>query len=132
MAIQENKVVRLKKTFLSDLDSWHKVLEEESSSWVKSVVSHFDLNMDIVFGSDPGKSVSYLIQNKFFIDFNIKDGSIKISKDGHVVGEWKNISVKTSLDDDGSPFSKISVDAWSVKDKTNSNRHHNEQKNPSP
>lgn len=121
-------MVRLKKIFLSDLESWNKVLEEESSNWVKSVVSHFDLDLKIVFGPDSGKAVSYLIQNKFFIDYTIKDGSIRISKNGQVVGEWKNVLVKTSIDEDRSPFAQISVDVWSVKDKTNNNRHQNEQK----
>lgn len=110
---------RLKKVFLSDLDSWNKVLEEESSNWVRSVIRHIGLDQDIVFGKDPGKAVSYLVQNKTFIDFDIKNSSIRISKDGQTIGEWKDIIVKTKVED-GSPFAEISVDVWSVKDKPQS------------
>lgn len=110
---------RLKKVFLSDLDSWNKVLEEESSNWVRSVIKHIGLDQDIVFGKDPGKAVSYLVQNKTFIDFDIKNSSIRISKDGQTIGEWKDIIVKTKVED-GSPFAEISVDVWSVKDKPQS------------
>ena len=110
---------RLKKVFLSDLDSWNKVLEEESSNWVRSVIKHIGLDQDIVFGKDPGKAVSYLVQNKTFLDFNIKNSSIRISKDGQTIGEWKDIIVKTKVED-GSPFAEISVDVWSVKDKPQS------------
>jgi hypothetical protein len=112
-------VDRLKKVFLSDLDSWNKVLEEESSNWVRSVIKHIGLDQDIVFGKDPGKAVSYLVQNKTFIDFDIKNSSIRISKDGQTIGEWKDIIVKTKVED-GSPFAEISVDVWSVKDKPQS------------
>jgi len=112
-------VDRLKKVFLSDLDSWNKVLEEESSNWVRSVIKHIGLDQDIVFGKDPGKAVSYLVQNKTFLDFNIKNSSIRISKDGQTIGEWKDIIVKTKVED-GSPFAEISVDVWSVKDKPQS------------
>ena len=116
MAVQKNQVVRLKKIFLSDLDSWSKVIEEETSSWIKSVMSFVNLNNDIIFGKDPGSAVNYLIQNKVFIDQDLKNGSVRISKDGQTIGEWKSISVKTKVDDDGSPFAEISVDVWSVKD----------------
>lgn len=109
----------MKKVFLSDLDSWNKVLEEESSNWVRSVIKHIGLDQDIVFGKDPGKAVSYLVQNKTFIDFDIKNSSIRISKDGQTIGEWKDIIVKTKVED-GSPFAEISVDVWSVKDKPQS------------
>ena len=112
-------MVRLKKVFLSDLDSWNKVLEEESSNWVRAVITHIGLEENIVFHSDKGKAVSYLVQNKTFIDFDIKSSSIRISKDGKIIGEWKNISVKTKIED-GSPFAEISVDVWSVKDKIQS------------
>lgn len=111
----------LKKKLLSDLDSWNKTLEEESSEWIKSIIAFFNLDQSIVFGKDPGKAVSYLVQNKFFIDYNIKDGSIKVSKDGQTIGEWKSPSVKTKIDDDGSPFAEISVDVWSVIDKPHNN-----------
>jgi len=112
-------VVRLKKIFLSDLESWNKILNEESSEWVRSVIKHVGLDENIVFHNDKGKAVSYLIQNKTFIDFNIKNYSIRISKDGQTIGEWKDIIVKTKVED-GSPFAEISVDVWSVKDKTQS------------
>jgi hypothetical protein len=112
-------VDRLKKVFLSDLDSWNKVLDEESSNWVRSIIKHVGLDQDIVFGKDSGKAVSYLVQNKTFIDFNIKNSSIRISKDGQTIGEWKDIIVKTKVED-GSPFAEISVDVWSVKDKPQS------------
>ena len=116
MAIQKNKVDELKKKFLSDLDSWNKTLEDESSEWIKSIISFFEMDHSIVFGKDPGKAVNYLIQNKFFIDYNIKDRSIKVSKDDQMIGEWKNISIKTKIDEDGDPFAEISVDVWSVID----------------
>ena len=116
MAVQENQVVRLKKIFLSDLDAWSKVIEEETSSWIKSVMSFINLNNDIIFGKDPGSAVNYLIQNKVFIDQDLRSRSVRISKDGQTIGEWKSISVKTKVDDDGSPFAEISVDVWSVKD----------------
>ena len=106
----------MKKKFLSDLDSWNRTLEEESSEWIKSIIAFFKMDQSIVFGSDPGKAVNYLIQNKFFIDFNVKDKSIKVSKDGQTIGEWKNIIIKTKIDDDGNPFAEISVDVWSVTD----------------
>ena len=112
---------KLKKIFLSDLDSWNKTIEEESSSWVKSLISHFNLDESIVFGEDPGKATSYLIQNKFFIDFNIRKRSIKISKDGRMVGEWKEPIIKTKIDEEGLPFIEISVETWSVIDKPQSN-----------
>ncbi len=108
----------LKKKFLSDLDSWNKTIEEESSEWIKSLVNFFDLDQSIVFGKDPGKAVNYLIQNKFFIDFNIKNKSIRVSKDGQTIGEWKTPSVSTKIDEDGTPFAEISVDVWSVIDKS--------------
>jgi hypothetical protein len=107
----------LKKVFLSDLDSWNRVLDEETSSWIRSIILFYKLNPEIVFGKDPGKATSYLIQNKMFIDSNLKDGSIRVSKDGQIVGEWKNIIIKTKIDEDKSPFAEISVDIWSVKDK---------------
>ena len=109
-------MVRLKKKFLSDLDSWNKVLEEEASSWVKSVILFFELDSEIIFGKDSGRATSYLIQNKIFIDSDLRNGSIRISKDGQVVGEWRNIVIKTKIDEDGLPFAEISVDVWSVKD----------------
>jgi hypothetical protein len=112
-------VVRLKKIFLSDLESWNKVLDEESSEWVRSVIKHVGLDENIVFHNDKGRAVSYLVQNKTFIDFNIKNSSIKISKDGQTIGEWKDIIIKTKIED-GLPFAEISVDVWSVKDKIQS------------
>ena len=112
-------MVRLKKIFLSDLESWNKVLDEESSEWVRSVIKHVGLDENIVFHNDKGRAVSYLVQNKTFIDFNIKNSSIKISKDGQTIGEWKDIIIKTKIED-GLPFAEISVDVWSVKDKIQS------------
>jgi len=112
-------VVRLKKIFLSDLESWNKVLNEESSEWVRLVIKHVGLDENIVFHNDKGKAVSYLVQNKTFIDFNIGNSSIRISKDGQTIGEWKDIIIKTKIED-GSPFAEISVDVWSVKDKIQS------------
>lgn len=112
-------MVRLKKIFLSDLESWNKVLDEESSEWVRSVIKHVGLDENIVFHNDKGRAVSYLIQNKTFIDFNIKNSSIRISKDGQTIGEWKDVIIKTKIED-GSPFAEISVDVWSVKDKIQS------------
>lgn len=112
-------MARLKKVFLSDLDSWNKVLEDESANWVRSVTTHVGLEEKIVFHNDKGRAVSYLVQNKTFIDFDIKNSSIRISKDGKTIGEWKNVSVKTKIED-GSPFAEISVDVWSVKDKLQS------------
>lgn len=125
-------MVYLKKVFLSDLDSWNEVLEEESSNWVRSIILPFNLDNSIIFGEDSGKAVSYLIQNKLFIDFNIKDKSIKISKDGLLVGEWKRPIIKTKIDEDGQPFVEISVDIWSVKDKPGTiGKYKNEQTNTS-
>ena len=112
-------MVRLKKIFLSDLESWNKVLNEESSEWVRSVIKHVGLDENIVFHNDKGRAVSYLVQNKTFIDFNIKNSSIRISKDGQTIGEWKDVIIKTKVED-GSPFAEISVDVWSVKDKIQS------------
>lgn len=112
-------MVRLKKIFLSDLESWNKVLNEESSEWVRLVIKHVGLDENIVFHNDKGKAVSYLVQNKTFIDFNIGNSSIRISKDGQTIGEWKDIIIKTKIED-GSPFAEISVDVWSVKDKIQS------------
>lgn len=109
-------MVRLKKVFLSDLDSWSKVLNEEASIWIRDIMSYYNLDNDIVFGKDPGKATNYLIQNKIFIDSDLKDNSIRVSKDGQIVGEWKSIVIKTKIDEDGSPFAEISVDVWSVKD----------------
>ena len=112
---------QLKKIFLSDLDSWNKTLEEESSEWIKSVTSFYQLDNSIIFHKDSGKAVSYLIQNKFFIDYNIKSSSIKLLKDGQLVGEWKSPSVRTKIDEDGTPFAEITVDVWSVIDKPQNN-----------
>ena len=112
-------MVRLKKIFLSDLESWNKVLDEESSEWVRSIIKHVGLDESIVFHNDKGIAVSYLVQNKTFIDFNIKNSSIRISKDGQTIGEWKDVIIKTKVED-GSPFAEISVDVWSVKDKIQS------------
>jgi hypothetical protein len=109
-------VARLKKVFLSDLDSWKKVLDEEASTWIRDLMLYFDLNNDIIFGKDPGRATNYLVQNKVFIDSDLRDNSIRVSKDGQTVGEWKNIVIKTKIDEDGSPFAEISVDIWSVKD----------------
>ena len=111
----------MKKIFLSDIDSWNKVIQEESSEWVKSIIIYLGLEESIVFGEDKGKAVDYLIQNKTFIDFNIKNSSIKISKEGKLIGEWKDIAVRTKVDKD-TPFAEISVDIWSVKDKTQSTK----------
>jgi len=111
-------VVRLRKVFLSDLDSWKKVLDEEASTWIRSIMSFYDLDNDIIFGKDPGKAVNYLIQNKVFIDSDLRDNSIRVSKDGQTVGEWKSVAIKTKIDEDGSPFAEISADIWSVKDNT--------------
>lgn len=116
MAVQKDQVVRLKKVFLSDLDSWSKVLDEEASAWIRSIMSHYNLDNDIIFGKDPGKAINYLIQNKVFIDSNLRDNSIRVSKDGQTVGEWKSVLIKTKIDEEGSPFAEISVDIWSVKD----------------
>jgi len=109
-------VATLKKVFLSDLDSWKKVLDEEASTWIRDLMLYFDLNNDIIFGKDPGRATNYLVQNKVFIDSDLRDNSIRVSKDGQAVGEWKNIVIKTKIDEDGSPFAEISVDIWSVKD----------------
>lgn len=98
------------------MDSWNKVLEEESYRWVKSIVLFCDLKEERVFDRDTGAAVEYLVQNKTFIDYNIRDKSIRISKDGSVIGEWKVPSVKTKIED-GNPFIEITVDTWSVKDK---------------
>ena len=110
-------MARLKKVFLSDLDSWNKVLEEESYNWVKEVILSIGLNPSIVFAEDKGLAVDYLVQNKTFIDFDLRTSSIRMSKDGHTIGEWKAPSFKTKIDS-GVPFIEISVDVWSVKDKT--------------
>jgi hypothetical protein len=109
-------VVRLKKVFLSDLDSWNKVLEEESYNWVKEVILSIGLNPVIVFAEDKGLAVDYLVQNKTFIDYDLKTSSIRMSKDGHTIGEWRSPSFKTKIES-GAPFIEISVDVWSVKDK---------------
>ena len=116
MAVQKSQVVRLKKVFLSDLDSWSKVLDEEASAWIRSIMSFYELDNDIIFGKDSGKSINYLVQNKVFIDSDLRDNSIRVSKDGQIVGKWKDVVIKTKIDDDGSPFAEISVDIWSVKD----------------
>lgn len=107
---------KLKKVFLSDLDSWTKVIDEEITIWIKSITSFYELDNNIIFGKDPGKAVNYLVQNKTFIDSNLKNGSVRISKDGQIVGEWKNMVIKTKFDEEKSPFAEISVDIWSVKD----------------
>jgi len=125
-------VVYLKKIFLSDLDSWNEVLEEETSTWIRSIISPLNLDNSIIFGKDSGKAVSYLVQNKLFIDLNVRDRSIKVLKDGLLIGEWKKPLIKTKLDEDGLPFVEISVDIWSVKDNSNSiGKHKNEQTNSS-
>ncbi len=126
MAVQKNKVDELKKVFLSDLDAWNKTLEEESSEWIKSLVNFFELDQSIVFGKDPGRAVNYLIQNKLYIEYNIKDSSIRVLKDGQTIGEWKKPSVKTKIDEDGLPFAEISVDVWSVIDNPKNNGPKNE------
>lgn len=124
MAVQENKVAFLKKIFLSDIDSWNKVLEEESSEWVRSVIKYVGLDDKIAFSSDKGKAVDYLVQNKTFVDFNIKNSSIKISKEGQLIGELKDVAFKTKVEN-GSPFVEISVEVWSVKDKPQKNKMEN-------
>ncbi len=106
-----------RKTFLSDLDSWNQVLEEESSSWVKDMVSLYNLDEKIVFGKDPGRAIDYLIQNKLYIEYNLKNKGIKILKDKNIVGEWKIASILTKIDAEGSPFVEIIVDILSVKGK---------------
>ena len=116
MAVQKSQVVRLKKVFLSDLDSWSKVLDEEASAWIRSIMSFYELDNNIIFGKDSGKATNYLVQNKIFIDSDLRDNSIKVSKDGRTVGEWKSVVIKTKIDEDGSPFAEISADIWSVKD----------------
>ena len=116
MAVQKSQVVRLKKVFLSDLDSWSKVLDEEASAWIRSIMSFYELDNDIIFGKDSGKAINYLVQNKVFIDSDLRDNSIRVSKDGQTVGEWKSVTIKTKIDEDGSPFAEISADIWSVKD----------------
>jgi hypothetical protein len=112
-------VDELKKIFLSDLDSWNRVLDEETSSWIRSIILFYELDPTIVFGVDTGKATSYLIQNKISIDSKLKDRSLRVSKDGQVVGEWKDVVIKTKVDEYGSPFAEISVEIWSVKDKPN-------------
>lgn len=116
MAVQKSQVVRLKKVFLSDLDSWSKVLDEEASAWIRSIMSFYELDNDIIFGKDSGKAINYLVQNKVFIDSDLRDNSIRVSKDGQTVGKWKDVVIKTKIDEDGSPFAEISADIWSVKD----------------
>jgi hypothetical protein len=116
VAVQKSEVVRLKKVFLSDLDSWNKVLDEEASEWIRSIMSFYELDNNIIFGKDSGKATNYLVQNKIFIDSDLRDNSIKVSKDGQTVGEWKSVVIKTKIDEDGSPFAEISADIWSVKD----------------
>jgi len=116
VAVQKSQVVRLKKVFLSDLDSWSKVLDEEASAWIRSIMSFYELDNDIIFGKDSGKAINYLVQNKVFIDSDLRDNSIRVSKDGQTVGEWKSVTIKTKIDEDGSPFAEISADIWSVKD----------------
>ena len=106
----------MKKIFLSDLDSCNKIQEEEASEWVRAVILAIGLDEKIVFGHNKAKAVEYLIQNKVFIDFNIKNKSIKITKDGQTIGEWKDILVSTKIED-GIPFAEITVDVWSVIDK---------------
>ena len=98
------------------MDSWNKVLEEESSKWVKSLILFCGLSEEKVFNKDTGAAVEYLVQNKTFIDYNIKNYSIRMSKDGSIIGEWKVPFIKTKIED-GNPFIEITVDAWSVKDK---------------
>lgn len=105
------------KIFLADLDSWSKVIEEESAQWVRGIITHAKLDKNMVFSLDKGKAVEYLVQNKTSIDFNIKTGAIKIHKDGQLIGEWKNQVIHTKIED-GSPFVEITVDVFSVKEKT--------------
>lgn len=107
----------MKKIFLSDLESWNKVLEEESTIWVRSIIVSADLDEKIVFGANKGAAVEYLVGKKTYIDFDIKTSSIKIQKDGEVIGEWRNPSVSTKIDELGTPFAEISVDILSGKDK---------------
>jgi len=107
----------MKKIFLADLDSWNKVIEEESTQWVSGIITHAKLDTNMVFSLDKGKAVEYLVQNKTSIDFNVKTRAIKIHKDGQIIGEWKNQEVRTKVED-GSPFVEISVDVFSVKEKT--------------
>jgi len=45
-------VARLKKVFLSDLDSWNKVLEDESANWVRSITTHVGLDENEDFFED--------------------------------------------------------------------------------
>ena len=107
----------MRKVFLADFDSWTKVIDAESSKWVKSIIIHAKLDDAIVFGADTGKAVEYLTQNKTFINFDQRTSDIRITKDTQLIGEWKNQSVKTKVED-GSPFVEISADIFSVKDKT--------------
>lgn len=107
----------VRKIFLADLDSWNKVIEEESTRWVSGILTHAKLDTNMVFSLDNGKAVEYLVQNKTSIDFDIRTRAIKIHKDGQIIGEWKNQEVRTKVED-GSPFVEISVDVFSVKEKT--------------
>lgn len=109
----------MKKIFLSDLDSWNRVIEEESSAWVKELIIFAKLDQKIVFGPSKGAAVEYLINEKTHIDFDIRTSSIKIQKDGVIIGEWKTPIISTKIDNDGRPFAEISVDTWSIKDKPN-------------
>ncbi len=106
-----------RKTFLSDLDCWNQVLEEESSLWVKDIISHYNLDEKIVFGKDSGKAIDYLIQNKFHIEYNLKNKGIKILNNKNIVGEWNVASIVTKVDDEKNPFVEIAVDILSVKGK---------------
>lgn len=107
----------MRRVFLADIDSWNKVIEEESTQWVRGIIIHAKLDENMVFSLDKGKAVEYLTQNKTSIDFDSRTGSIKISKDGQIIGEWKAQEVHTKVED-GSPFVEITVDVFSVKEKT--------------
>ncbi len=110
----------MKKIFLSDLDSWNKILEEEASLWVKEIIKQAGLDCDIVFSENKGRAVEYLIQNRTSIEFDMKTSSIKIFKNDELIGSWIDPTVTTKIDDDGNPFAEISVDVSSVKEKQSS------------
>ena len=72
----------MNKVFLSDMDSWNKVLEEESFKWVRNLIISYGLSETKVFSNDSGSAVEYLVQNKEYVE-NVENHFLQINQVGN-------------------------------------------------
>lgn len=100
-------------TILTDRHKHEESISELRNSWLESILLY--LGLDIHELKDVGSSVftDYLISNNIDIVNYPSTGSLSISFEGELVGEWAGPDFRL-LEDSGGLYYEIDLEYWSI------------------